>query len=61
MRRAVAFVLPLLMVSTSFALPADTMPSFTAENNKIIWTIKATLEISGWPDSEEEFEILVAP
>lgn len=47
--------------STSFALPADTMPSFTAENNKIIWTIKAKLEISGWPDSEEEFEILVAP
>lgn len=47
--------------STSFTLPADTMPSFTAENNKIIWTIKANLEISGWPDSEEEFEILVRP
>lgn len=47
--------------STSFTLPADTMPSFTAENNRIVWTIKAKLEISGWPDSEEEFEILVRP
>ncbi len=47
--------------STSFTLPADTVPSFTAENNKIIWTIKANLEISGWPDSDEEFEILVRP
>lgn len=47
--------------SASFTLPQDTMPSFTAENNRIVWTIKATLEISGWPDSDEEFEILVAP
>jgi hypothetical protein len=47
--------------STSFALPADTMPSFTAENNRVFWTIKAQLEIAGWPDSEEEFEILVRP
>lgn len=47
--------------STSFTLPPDTIPSFTAENNRIVWTIKATLELSGWPDSDEEFEILVAP
>lgn len=47
--------------STSFVLPADTMPSFTAENNRIVWTIKAQLEIAGWPDSDEEFEILVRP
>ena len=47
--------------STSFAVPADTMPSFTAENNRIVWTIKAQLEIANWPDSEEEFEILVRP
>jgi hypothetical protein len=47
--------------STSFVMPADTMPSFRAEHNRIIWTIKAQLEIANWPDSEEEFEVLVRP
>lgn len=47
--------------STSFTVPADTMPSFHADHNKIIWTIKAQLEIANWPDSDEEFEVLVQP
>jgi hypothetical protein len=47
--------------STSFVVPADTMPSFRAEHNKIVWTIKAELEIANWPDSDEEFEVLVVP
>jgi hypothetical protein len=47
--------------STSFVMPADTMPSFRAEHNRIVWTIKAQLEIANWPDSEEEFEVLVRP
>jgi hypothetical protein len=47
--------------STSFAMPANTMPSFTAANNRVVWTMKAQLEIAGWPDSDEEFEILVQP
>lgn len=47
--------------STSFTLPANTMPSFRADHNKIVWTIKAQLEIASWPDSDEEFEVLVRP
>ena len=47
--------------STSFQVPVDTMPSFRADHNKIIWTIKAQLEIANWPDSDEEFEVLVRP
>jgi hypothetical protein len=47
--------------STSFVVPADTMPSFRADHNKIVWTIKAQLEIANWPDSDEEFEVLVRP
>lgn len=47
--------------STSFTLPADTMPSFRAEHNRIVWTIKAHLEVASWPDSDEEFEVLVRP
>jgi hypothetical protein len=51
----------MLSGSTSFAVPADTLPTFASENNKVFWTIKAQLEIANWPDSDEEFEILVRP
>ena len=51
----------MLSGSTSFAVPSDTLPTFASENNKVIWTIKAQLEIANWPDSDEEFEILVQP
>lgn len=51
----------MLTGSTSFAVPPDALPSFASENNKIIWIIKAQLEIANWPDSDEEFEILVRP
>ena len=51
----------MLSGSTSFAVPADTLPSFASENNKVVWTLKAQLEIANWPDSDEEFEILVRP
>ncbi len=54
---------PYLMAngSTSFTVPESTLPSFRSEHNKIVWTIKAELEIANWPDSEEEFEVLVRP
>jgi hypothetical protein len=51
----------MLSGSTSFAVPSDTLPTFASENNKVIWTLKAQLEIANWPDSDEEFEILVRP
>ena len=42
-------------------LPAATLPSFTAANNKIVWSFKVTCEIPFWPDSEDEYEVLVRP
>lgn len=51
----------MLSGSMSFAVPSDTLPSFASQNNKVVWSIKARLEIANWPDSEEEFEILVRP
>jgi hypothetical protein len=51
----------MLAGSTSFTVPSDTLPSFASANNKVIWTLKAKLDIANWPDSEEEFEILVRP
>lgn len=47
--------------STSFSVPADTVPTFKAENNKILWQLKVCCEIPGWPDSEDEYEVLVRP
>jgi hypothetical protein len=47
--------------ATSFSIPPDTVPSFTATHNKIRWTLKAHCDIPGWPDSDDEYEILVGP
>lgn len=47
--------------STTFSLPADTVPSFQAGHNKIAWTLKVSGEIAGWPDSDEDYEVLVQP
>ncbi len=47
--------------SVSFTVPADTMPSFKAPHNKIHWALKAHCDIKGWPDSDDEYEILVRP
>lgn len=54
---------PYQMMASSAALevPAGAMPSFAAEHNKIVWTLKAVCEVPGWPDSEDEYEVLVAP
>lgn len=42
-------------------VPEGSMPSFTADRNRIVWTLKTLCEIPGWPDSNEEYEIVVAP
>lgn len=47
--------------SASILIPADTMPSFKADRNKIVWTLKVVSEIPGWPDGEDDFEIVVRP
>lgn len=47
--------------STSFSVPADTAPSFKASHNKILWSLKVCCEIPGWPDSDDEYEVLVRP
>lgn len=47
--------------SARVILPDDTLPSFTAERNKILWKLKAVCEIPGWPDSEDDYEVVVAP
>jgi len=42
-------------------VPAETMPSFAATHNKIIWSLKVAGEITGWPDSDDEYQVVVRP
>jgi hypothetical protein len=66
--RAVFATVPIVDVSQAFEVPAGsapfstpwgTVPSFSATNNKIVWALKVTCEIPGWPDSEDDYEIPV--
>ena len=47
--------------SATLRIPADTMHSFTASNNKVFWTLKLQGEIRSWPDVVEEFDIAIRP
>ena len=47
--------------TTSLRIPDDTMHTFTADNNKIVWTIKMHGDIKRWPDIDESFDITVTP
>jgi hypothetical protein len=44
-----------------FVVPPDTMHSFEAENNKIVWTLDIHGSVKGWPDVKESFQITVTP
>jgi hypothetical protein len=44
-----------------FVMPQDTMHSFEATNNKILWELEIHGSIKGWPDMKESFKINVAP
>jgi hypothetical protein len=47
--------------STTITIPADTMHSFTANHNQIVWTIHVHGEIGFWPDVDESFEVVLLP
>jgi hypothetical protein len=44
-----------------FVIPGDTMHSFEAANNKILWSLDVHGSIERWPDVNESFKINVAP
>ncbi len=44
-----------------FVMPDDTMHSFEAENNKIVWSLDVHGDIERWPDVKESFTIAVLP
>ncbi len=46
---------------TTLRIPADTMHSFRADHNKIIWSLVVRGDIARWPDVKDEYEITIAP
>ncbi len=44
-----------------FVVPPDTMHSFEAQNNKILWNLDIHGSIKHWPDVKESFRITVTP
>ncbi|HOT28504.1 MAG TPA: DUF3592 domain-containing protein [Candidatus Ozemobacteraceae bacterium] len=44
-----------------FAIPRNSMHSFDAPNNKIVWELVVTGEIPRWPDLGERFELTILP
>src|SRR5947199_29039 len=47
--------------AAAVAVPAGTVPTFNGGSNRIVWSLKVTCDIPGWPDSEDEYEVLVRP
>ncbi len=45
----------------ALTIPTNAMPTFRALNNRLLWLVRAEIQIQGWPDSVEEFEIQVLP
>ncbi len=44
-----------------FLIPTETMHSFEAGHNKIIWSLDVHGDISRWPDVKESFPIMIVP
>lgn len=47
--------------SARFAVPADTMHSFEAPHNKIVWRLTLHGVVDRWPDVMEEFPLAIHP
>lgn len=43
------------------AIPPDTMHTFLAPNNKVLWSLVVRGEVERWPDIKEEFPVVVLP
>jgi hypothetical protein len=42
-------------------IPVETMHTFEATHNKIVWVLRVCGEIPNWPDSDDEFPFTVSP
>jgi hypothetical protein len=47
--------------SAVVTVPERSMHSFVAPHNKIVWVLRVHEEIANWPDTDEEFPVIVTP
>jgi hypothetical protein len=47
--------------SVGVVIPRETMYSFEAKNNRIIWSLDIHGKIARWPDIKESFKFAVVP
>jgi len=47
--------------SGTLAIPADTVHSFEAPRNKIVWSLQVAAEIPRWPDVGETHKLVIHP
>jgi hypothetical protein len=47
--------------SGTIRIPGDSMHTFEADNNKVIWTLHVAGDIPRWPNIDDSFDITVRP
>lgn len=47
--------------SAGFVIPRETMYSFEAEHNRILWSLEVFGKIGRWPDVKESFKLTIVP
>lgn len=47
--------------TATVSLPAETMHSFAAPNNKVLWVLSLHAHIRAWPDVKDEYVLAVVP
>ena len=47
--------------SGTFKIPKDAMHTFNQSKNKLQWFVRVDVDVQGWPDMVEEYEIQVLP
>ena len=50
-----------LSFSRSMEIPPDGMHTFRGRRNKILWLLRVKVDIAGWPDYSEDYELFVQP
>jgi hypothetical protein len=51
----------LVRESGTLNIPVDGMHSFVDKHNKLQWFVRVKVDVQGWPDQVEEFEVTVLP
>ena len=46
---------------TEITIPLDVVPSFAANNNRIVWVLELKQQVRNWPDTKQEYPLTLNP